>query len=266
MSTPERISEMRSLSVIKSNDLIQKARYSSTLMEQKIIIYLISKINPDDSSFKTYRFSISEFCRVCGLDDSNTGRYFGYIRDAIKSIADKSMWLTLPNGKETLVRWIAKPTLDIAGGVIDIKLDEDLKPYLLELKSRYTMYALYNVMSMRCVYSVRLYELLKSYEPYGSYTFSLEELRSLIDADVYTKYFDLKRRVLDPAIKEINLYTDLLVGYEISNRDGRAVTGLTFSIQPRKDQQPSFQLLLADSIDPIVPSPLLALAAADAQY
>ena len=38
----------RSMLVVKHNDLIQKATYNLTALEQKLIIYAISKIKPTD--------------------------------------------------------------------------------------------------------------------------------------------------------------------------------------------------------------------------
>ena len=40
--------------VLKANSLIQKTRYSLSLQEQKIILYIISKLEPTDEEFKHY--------------------------------------------------------------------------------------------------------------------------------------------------------------------------------------------------------------------
>ena len=54
----------RSAIVAKSNDLIQKSRFSLTAQQQKIVLYLISKITPEDTEFKRYKFSINEFYNI----------------------------------------------------------------------------------------------------------------------------------------------------------------------------------------------------------
>ena len=101
----EKYLQIRHSTVVKSNDLIQKSRFSLSLLQQRILLYLISQITPVDDDFKLYEFSIAEFCKVCGI--SYNGRSYNEIKAIIKEIADKSVWITLADGKtETLVRWI----------------------------------------------------------------------------------------------------------------------------------------------------------------
>ena len=58
----------RSYKVVKANSLIQQARFSLSSQEQKITLFIISKIKPEDAEFKEYKFGAQEFCRVCGID------------------------------------------------------------------------------------------------------------------------------------------------------------------------------------------------------
>ena len=50
----ELLEEERNQLVVKHNALIQKTRYSLNTQQQKIILYLISKIKPDDDELKEY--------------------------------------------------------------------------------------------------------------------------------------------------------------------------------------------------------------------
>lgn len=101
--------EIRNNTVVKANELIQKSRFSLTLQQQKIVLYLISQITMYDEDFKLYEFSIVEFCKVCGID-YESGKNYADLKAAIKEIADKSVWIRLANGKQTLVRWIENHT------------------------------------------------------------------------------------------------------------------------------------------------------------
>jgi hypothetical protein len=64
---------LREKQVVKANDLIQKSRFSLSLLQQKIVLYLISQISTFDTDFKLYEFDIREFCQVCGIDFDNGG-------------------------------------------------------------------------------------------------------------------------------------------------------------------------------------------------
>ena len=48
----QEIREARNELVVKHNDLLRKSRYTLSANEQKIIIYLVSKINADDKELK----------------------------------------------------------------------------------------------------------------------------------------------------------------------------------------------------------------------
>ena len=125
--------QLRDYKVVKSNDLIQKSRFQLSLQEQKIILYLISKIKPEDMEFKEHIFETREFCRVCGLE-INSGANYKYIKQTLKDLRDRSIWVTLEDGSETTLAWIDKVTINKQSGTVIIKIDEMMKPYLLQLQ------------------------------------------------------------------------------------------------------------------------------------
>ena len=53
--------------VTKSNELIE-ARYKLTLYEQRLILLLISIIQPDDDDFIDYELHVSVFAEMFGID------------------------------------------------------------------------------------------------------------------------------------------------------------------------------------------------------
>lgn len=214
--------------VVKSNDLVQRSRYKMTLNQQKIILYIISKIKPDDDDFRLYDFRISDFCELCGIDKGN-GEHYRAIKRAIKEIADVSVWVTIPSGEKTLVRWIEKPYINRNSGTIRIRFDRDMKPFLLQLNERFTRYELGWALQFRSKYSIRLYELIKSVydgseDFFGTYTqiFKLEDLQAMLGAETYKSYTHFKQKVLDPAVAEISADSDMTVKY-YPIKEGRSV-------------------------------------------
>ena len=232
MKQEQKYLEIRKNTVVKANDLIQKSRFSLSLQQQKVVLYLISQITPIDEDFKLYEFSIVEFCKVCGID-YDSGKNYADLKAAIKEIADKSVWIRLANGKQTLVRWIEKPYIDDNSGIVQIKLDADMKPYLLQLKENFTQYELLWTLNFKSKYTIRLYELVKSihYHELDTYSreFELEELRQMLGAETYKTYQTFKVRVLEPAIEEINQYSDKNVSYE-PIKNGRSVSKIRLTI------------------------------------
>ena len=240
--------ELRNKTVVKANELIQKSRFNLSLQQQKMVLYLISQISPYDEDFKLYEFSIPEFCRVCGID-MTSGKNYQDLKQAIKEIADKSLWINIDEDEETLLRWIEKPYINKKSGVIKIRLDEDMKPFLLQLKQNFTQYELIYTLHFKSKYTIRLYELLKSihFHELETYTrkYSIDELRRILGAETYTEYRDFKRRVLEPSVKEVNDYSDKAVSYE-EIKNGRRVTGVQFTLTTKDVME---RLLIRDKID-----------------
>lgn len=246
-----KVMETRNFPVVKSNHLIQKTRYDLSLQEQKLVLHLIQMIEPNDEEFKKYRFSIQEYCDVCGIDRNNGGNYIK-IKKSLKALRDKSFWMELEDESETLMSWVSKVRVYPSKGVIDVELDNDLKPYLLQLKAFFTKYNYLYVMTMKSQYSIRIYELLKSYENIAGIIYGVGELRKLlgIPNETLSRWVDFKRRVIEQAIKEINELTDITVRYTPVKK-GRSVDEIQFNIFPKSEKDKILaQNLIERRLDP----------------
>ena len=219
--------------VVKSNSLIQKTRYELSLDEQKIILYIISKIKPQETELNEYRIDLKTLCMILGIESKGN---YKYLKDVIKGLHDKSFWYYDEATKtDILLSWIQKARIEYLSTEVVIKLDEDLKPYLLQLSEKYTMYEFYNILAMKSKYSIRLYELLKSYANLGSIKISINDLKKMLHCeDKYEIYNNFKKRIIIPAVNEINTYTDLQVEFD-TWRTGRNITHILFSIQKIED-------------------------------
>ena len=265
----QEITDERNYFVTKQNDLIQKANYKLTAAEQKFLCYVISKIKPTDREFQRYVISALDFAEVCGIDRKNVYRDF---EKMIDSFNEKAKWIWI-DGEKVNFRAFSEADYNPKQGSVTVMLHSKLKKYLMELKSNYTEYELWNVLSLKSKYSIRLYELFVSYryfKGYGQYekTFDLDELKSLLCAENYTLYANFKERVLEVAIEEINKYTDISASYDVV-KSGRAhkVTDIRFKLElkevservkayhetvkklNRKNKQIEGQLSLFDSLE-----------------
>ena len=230
--------EARDSTVVKSNDLIQKSRYKLSLRQQKAILFLVSQIKPTDDDFKDYTFEIREFCRVCGIDAVG-GAQYDALKAALKELSDKSMYIMIDDNTEALVRWLEKVYIHKGTGLITVRFDKDMKPYLLHLHENFTSYELIYTLRMKHYASPRLYELLKSYhydklKPY-TVEFELDRFKQILNIDkkTYNDFKYLRRFILNPAIKEINEQTDMKITMQTVVYK-RFVTALRFTIEPQK--------------------------------
>ena len=76
--------------VVKANDLIRKTRYNLTTQQQKIVLFAVSKIKPNDTSDTVYEIGLTELAAACGLKIDNGGYYYWALKDDIKELTQRS--------------------------------------------------------------------------------------------------------------------------------------------------------------------------------
>lgn len=211
--------ESRYNKVVKHNAIVQNSRFDLSATEQKTINFLISLVKPkqneNDIQPIEYEFEIQDYCKVCGID-YKTGENYKMVRNTLKSLVSKVVVVTLPDGTETSVNWINKFWSNKGSGKAKIRFDEDLAPYIFELRENTTRFELLNILPMKSKYSVRMYEICRSYCYQKSHTFDLVELRKMLEIpeNELTRYPDFRRRVLEKSQEEINRYSDLNIYFE----------------------------------------------------
>lgn len=227
----EDIRETRSRLVVKSNALIQKARYELGLQEQKIILYIISQIKPSDDSLREFDVELKELCKACGVQLQ--GKNYANFKKTIKSLRDRSFWIS-DGDTEVLFSWVSE--VEIKGSMVKIELGKYLATYLLHLKQNFTAYELDCVLAMTSKYSIRFFEIFKSYANLGTFTVSVDELKKMINADGYDIYANFRSRILEPVISEINELTELDISYE-PIRKGKKIEKLCFKMSQKAPKE-----------------------------
>lgn len=219
----------REMAVYKRDDMIQKGRHQLSLREQRCVLFAISKIKPTDSIFEEYTFDIKDMYRICGLADES----YTELKEILTGLKQKTWWVETAPDVESTVSWFNKVRSNKRSGKVTIRFDDDMMPFLLQLTEKdefYTGYSLRYVLPMSSQYSPRLYELLKSYQKNNrKWFFEIDDLKKLLDAENYVRFPDFRRFVIEPAVEEINKYTDIEIGWDVvrSGRGGK-VTRVEF--------------------------------------
>lgn len=91
---------MKNSLVIKNNDLIE-ARYDLNLLEQKIILYSVSKIDTNKDKFNLIRLEVKELAEMIGTD---IDRYSEFSNIA-NGLMDRRIYLK--DRPKLDVRWLA---------------------------------------------------------------------------------------------------------------------------------------------------------------
>lgn len=241
------IYQAREYFIAVHNDMVQKqifapdknAGNSMTTVEEKILAYLFSKIKPDATELEPITLDIKTFCEVCGISRGPTDNWYPFIKAAITRLARRLMWLQdRETGKESIFRYIDDAIIEKKNGKVEIILSKKLSPFLLGLSGNYFQYSYHNILAMKSRYGIMLYKILKSYSfRYPSVKFYIEDLKISLDAtsSSYSNFANFKKKVLDPALEDINTFSDLQVKAEYV-KTGRSFTHVIFTI---KDLQKS---------------------------
>ena len=226
--------------VRKSNDLIQNAMYSLTLSQQKLMLHIFAMIKPSDTELPRYEMSIYEFLKLCGVDPHN-GSMYKQVKKNIEDIANaKVQWIRLAGTQKiTMFRWLSSATIDEGTGKIVLTLDQSLKPHLIQLKEFYTTMNITYTLPMTSQYSIKIYELCKSYQNLylekkkkgEPLVWSIETLKKQVDCNA-SNWAHVRRTVLDKAKSEINGKTDILFDYAVYEKDRQRVIAISVTIEP----------------------------------
>lgn len=215
--------------IVKSNKLVE-AKGKMTTLEQKLFSTLVSEITPDDKDFKEYVFSIKNFIRLTG---TNENKIYIDIHKSAKNLMNKI--ITIETDKTIMTTALLSSVETPKGeGIIKITFHPFLKPYLLDLKQRFTKYQLKNILTLKGSHSIRIYELLKQYERIGKREFKLNALKKILGLEnEYDRIYDFEKYVLKTANIEINRETDLSITYE-KIKIGRKIDSILFYIEPKQ--------------------------------
>lgn len=221
--------------VVQNNSLINSPR-NLNLQEQKLFLFLISKINPlDFDQNLKFRISVREFASAIGTNRTNNS--YRDVRNLVQTLQQKVITL---HRTETNIETITDITLITYAkywptlGYADIEINSNLLPFLSELHEQFTRYKLSNITKLSSLYAIRLYELLKIQENLGKRIFFIDNLRKKLKLtdNSLPSFKDFRRRVLEIAKREINSKTDLTIDY-IFHKEGRKIVAVEFNIESK---------------------------------
>ncbi len=229
--------------VVKSNRLIE-ASYRLGLNEQRIILYAICRcreeqkgLSPDLPVTITASAFLKQFPSV------EKGSVYGQLKEAMNSLYSRTVTIhdidpatQKPRVRET--RWINDKAYIDGAGHIQISFTPLVIKYITRLEAEFTSYQLEKVGQMTSAHAIRIYELLAQNKEIGQRTLNLAALRETlqIPPEEYKLTANLINRVIEPAVKQINDYSDLSISYK-TVKTGRAITDFAFKIK-NKDRKP----------------------------
>ena len=228
-------SDKEKLVVRESNQLIE-SRHPLTLTEMKLFLLMLSEIKFEDKEFQTYRVYIKSF-----LDNIDSKRTSLWTQS--KVITKKFLQRVIELKTDTgfiQTHFISHIEYFDGEGYIEYSFHKSLKPHLLQLKKSFTSMDILNVLSCHSIFSIRIYQLLKSFEGLGKRKIRITDLKTLLMIEKkYTQWNDFKRFVLEKSRRELKKYSDIYFTYE-THKKGRRYDSITFHIHKKSQKRFNF--------------------------
>lgn len=216
---------------VVANQIIQ-ARHRLDPRQQKVIAWAIGQIARDDQDFLCHRLEVSEFAKLTG---SESGSLFKEMEQVTTSLLRSILEIreAAGNRARTKFQWLSKCVYTEGEGVVELQFHSELKPYLLELKSRFTQLRLERFFRFRSSYTMRFFERIEMERGLNrlGWSATTEELWSWLGLEpgTYAKFGAFRANVLDIAARELTAKSDYSFTFE-TVKTGRRITGVQFSI------------------------------------
>lgn len=233
------------LVVSQSNALVE-ASHTMTLNEKRLIYAAAALHNPTLPMPPRHRvrLHVDDFAEVFGLKDSN--QVYEALAVAAKRLFNRRIRTIRdsPRGRGRKIiedmRWVSYCKYDQGEGAVTLGFCPEVAPYLTLIHNEFTRFKLKVIGNIGSYYGLRLYEICCQWLSAGQRAIQLAKLREMLDlGDKYPRTDSLRQRVLDPALKEINKFTDLRV-VMTPERKGRKIVGFHFDIT--QDEQMALDL------------------------
>jgi len=231
----------KKLTVVKHNDIVE-AGYRLSIYENRILLTCISQIDSMGEISSDDKFIVTAQ-DLSDLSDLDTKSAYRHLRLAVKRLYERSVSIRLPGDRLLQTRWVSSVEYAPGSGTVELQFAQRIIPYISELRREFTQYRLKNILMFKSNYSIRIYELLIKWGG-NEKEISVEWLKKQFQLEKkYTRVGDLKRKVIDIAMTEINKHSDMRVSYSQVKR-GRNVIGFKFEYglksQPKKQAKKGF--------------------------
>ncbi|MQW23399.1 MULTISPECIES: RepB family plasmid replication initiator protein, partial [unclassified Lactococcus] len=251
--------DLKSRKIVEHNDLITSiAKMDKTPM--KIFELAVSCINtenpPKDNIVYVSKMELFSF-----FDVSDEGKHSRFKKSVEKMQKQAFFQIKIEKNKgyefESIVP-IPYVKWNDYNDEVTIRFDSAIMPYLIDLKSNFTQYALTDIMELNSKYSIILYRWLSmNYNQYENYKYKnirtqkqlnefknpkiqVTDLRTMTDTiDEYKAMNNFTKEVIKKGIDEITSKTHFDVTYE-KIKKGRSVSEIQFHIEKKvnwKDEE-----------------------------
>jgi plasmid replication initiation protein len=219
--------------VMKDNSLIMSS-YTLSVEEQRLILACIEKAQRKQAPLKSeaieITFSVNEYANIYNVHMATA---YKTLKTASDKLYERSITID-DEGLTRNVRWLQEKAIYDSGRV-KLTFSSTVSKHIRDIVTERSIYSLEQATQLRSQYAIRFFEIFKMViDPEtqeGSWEVTLDKLKELFEIkDLYSRWVDLKKRVIVDSLQQINQNTSLKVDFEISAKNGRQVSAVRFTI------------------------------------
>lgn len=218
---------------VSISNALNRAAHKLTLSEKRLVMFAASELN-NTTGNPAIELKATDLMEQYELDSSNT---YKELKKVCKSIMRKAPISVQMDGFLREINWAEYCDYHDSVGKVKIQFTGKIAGHISELESHFTKYKLARTTGFRSAYSWKLFELVMQFKRTGLLRISTDEFADSMEATAtHRKDFGaMRRRVIDPAIKEIREKDGLEIKYTVT-KTGRKVTGLEFIFPPEQQK------------------------------
>lgn len=217
---------------VNESKVLSQSRYDLSRDEGRVLMMGIERSTRTDSANSThdtneYWFDVADYADVFGLSRDEALKD---IKAALDRLYERSVFVKHDGGIEEKYRWIGSVLKNKAIGMYGFAFWPDILPFVNDLKEQIALPTSW-LAGIKKGENNRLlkwiYEVLYEEQLY----LTVEDMRYRLDLQnkgSYKIYNNFKRRILEPAVENINQITPLEVEYR-EVKKGRAIVGVQFT-------------------------------------
>lgn len=226
-----------------SNEAVN-ASHNYTSEEIDLFTKILAAVarEPDKEKRRHLRLSYGLLC-----SPGDTGIDYRQIRKAFRGLISKPLEIYYKETQQYFMcSLVSAMHLNKNSGVILVEIHPKILDLIIETRANFTTLEIASILGLRGKYSKRLYMLASQFKATGIRYTSFDEMRKLFKLEKkYALAADFRRRVLDPAVKEISAITELNISYEVATH-GRKID--EFIIHVKYNEAASITASLANQI------------------
>ena len=232
--------------IITQANVLALSAQKMTLQEKRLLLLLVSQVRMSDTEFHIYHIPINTISEY--LDLNGTSLY-SRIREISKKLLSRVVDINEPyEGDDdgykqfqwvSRSRYLPKSKSPINTACLEMRLHEDLYPFLLNIKKHFGSVPLLQIATMPSFISIRVVEILyftSQKLTKNKIYFNLEDFKSRLHlTGKYNNFKDFRKDVLERAQKDCQNKSPLNFSWE-ETKKGRKIIGLSFLLEENKKQ------------------------------